>query len=176
MVLHGYKTLTHRPTVERVGGISLRHFESQRHADEWLDIHAAVFAQGTSHRPWTRQDFARELLDKTRWDPRRMWLAVTNLQRQPDCDTSVVPDSASAIVGTVTCGQRTRAGGELPVIHWLMVRPAWRGRGIGRLLVSALEQDCFDAGETVVGLETLSDLTAAVALYQALGYRFEKRG
>jgi len=57
------------------------------------------------------------------------------------------------------------------VIHWLAVLPNWRRRGVGRLLVAALEQCCWDAGQHEVFLETHAGWTSALRFYESRGYR-----
>ena len=60
------------------------------------------------------------------------------------------------------------ATGELKRMY---VRPAFRGRGIGRHLLAALEELAFQQGHSVLCLETGSYLPAAIGLYTSSGYR-----
>lgn len=48
--------------------------------------------------------------------------------------------------------------------------PAYRGRGIGKAVLTAILQTIRAEGETVVRLETGEKLTAAVALYRKHGF------
>lgn len=48
--------------------------------------------------------------------------------------------------------------------------PAWRGRGLGVRLVSALEEIAWVRGARAVRLDTRADLVEACALYERLGY------
>ncbi|WP_431926579.1 GNAT family N-acetyltransferase [Micromonospora wenchangensis] len=71
----------------------------------------------------------------------------------------------------VACGgvQSLDAGtGELKRMY---VRPAYRGRGIARQLLSALEELAFQRGHSVLCLETGSYLPAAIGLYTSCGYQ-----
>jgi putative acetyltransferase len=52
----------------------------------------------------------------------------------------------------------------------MYVRPAFRGRGIARQLIVAIEEEALAAGRPVIRLETGNYLPAAVALYQSSGY------
>jgi GNAT superfamily N-acetyltransferase len=49
--------------------------------------------------------------------------------------------------------------------------PEWRGRGLGRLLLSRLEHDAVSRGAQVAVLETGVRNHAALALFQHAGYR-----
>lgn len=57
--------------------------------------------------------------------------------------------------------------GELKRMY---VRPAYRGRGIARQLLAALEELAFQQGHSVVCLETGTYLPAAIGLYTSCGY------
>lgn len=52
----------------------------------------------------------------------------------------------------------------------LYVRPAFRGFGLGRLLVQALLDEAKRAGFSAVLLDTLDDMEAARGLYAAFGF------
>lgn len=52
----------------------------------------------------------------------------------------------------------------------LYVRPAFRGFGLGRLLVQALLDDAKRAGYSSVLLDTLDDMEAARGLYASFGF------
>lgn len=52
----------------------------------------------------------------------------------------------------------------------LFVRPAFRGLGLGRQLVDAVIVGAQQAGYTTMLLDTLTDMEAARALYQEVGF------
>lgn len=52
----------------------------------------------------------------------------------------------------------------------LFVRPGFRGHGLGRQLVDAVVFGAQQAGYTTMLLDTLSDMEAARALYQEIGF------
>lgn len=54
-------------------------------------------------------------------------------------------------------------------LRQMYVRPAFRGRGIARQLIVAIEEEALAAGRPVIRLATGS--AAAIALYQSSGYR-----
>jgi GNAT superfamily N-acetyltransferase len=70
----------------------------------------------------------------------------------------------------VTLALRGAGPQAQPVVHWLAVHPAWRRRGVGRLLMAALEACAWDAGGRTLALETHEDWRAAIEFYGALGY------
>src|SRR4051794_27246916 len=107
-------------------------------------------------RPWSDYDFFSEMQSKSWWWPERTWLAFAL-------------DTASP-VGAVTLAVREGVAGKIPVVHWLLVDPAWRRRGIGRLLVSHLERAAWNDGWREIELEKHAGWTAAVAFYQSIGY------
>jgi putative acetyltransferase len=53
----------------------------------------------------------------------------------------------------------------------MYVRPAFRGRGLARQLIVAVEEEALAEGRPVIRLETGVHLPAAIALYQSSGYR-----
>jgi putative acetyltransferase len=112
---------------------------------------------------------------------------VTAQQREMRDTAEFVPDDDAtsylvAVVGgrAVGCGVWRRLTAGLVEIKRMYVRPAFRGRGIARQLIVAIEEEALAAGRPVVRLETVRP--AAIALFQSSGYRqvpgrgcFEKR-
>lgn len=76
-------------------------------------------------------------------------------------------------VGLANCftGFSTFAARPLINVHDLAVQPAQRGKGIGRALMQAIEQEAAARGACKVTLEVLANNSNAMALYTALGYR-----
>ncbi len=63
------------------------------------------------------------------------------------------------------------ASGWTGVVYTLDVHPDYRGRGIGRALIAALEKELLDEGAKAIKLEAAVDNPRAVELYRSAGYR-----
>jgi putative acetyltransferase len=70
----------------------------------------------------------------------------------------------------VACGAWQALDDGVAEIKRMYVRPAFRGAGIGRQLIVALEEEALAADRPIVRLETGTYLPAAIALYRSLGY------
>ncbi|MET8092937.1 GNAT family N-acetyltransferase [Micromonospora sp. NPDC005220] len=71
----------------------------------------------------------------------------------------------------VACGGLQTIDAETSEVKRMYVRPGYRGRGIARQLLAALEECAFRQGHSVVCLETGTYLPAAIALYTSCGYQ-----
>lgn len=158
-ILHFRKQLVGPPPVAPVAGIVVRTMVLPEDVAAWLALRKWAMARQTPVvRPWSPDDFQAEMALKPWWRPERSWLAIAG-------DVAGHKPTAS-LVGSVTLAERK----EAPVVHWLLVDPAWRRRGVGRLLMSHLERAAWDAGRREVQLETHSGWAEAVRFYQSIGY------
>jgi GNAT superfamily N-acetyltransferase len=71
----------------------------------------------------------------------------------------------------VACGGVQALDAETAELKRMYVRPAYRGRGLARQLLVALEELAGRYGHRVLCLETGSYLPAAIGLYTSAGYR-----
>jgi putative acetyltransferase len=71
----------------------------------------------------------------------------------------------------VGCGAWQPLDAGVAEIKRMYVRPAFRGRGIARQLVVALEEEALAADRPLIRLETGSYMPSAIALYRSSGYR-----
>jgi len=126
---------------------------------KWLVLRDSAMA-GTvpSARAWNHEDFHAEMTSKSWWRDDWSWVAIST------------EGSATNIIGAVTLALRESANASIPVVHWLLVDPLFRRRGIARLLMSNLESAARGAGYGEVQLETHAGWQAAVAFYQSIGY------
>jgi putative acetyltransferase len=70
----------------------------------------------------------------------------------------------------VACGAWQAMKDGAAELKRLYVRPAFRGRGIARQLVVAIEEEVLAAGVSLLRLETGRQLSSATALYRSAGY------
>jgi GNAT superfamily N-acetyltransferase len=92
-----------------------------------------------------------------------------------DGQATVVHDGAAYLVAVLdgraaACGAWQPLEAGIAELKRMYVRPAYRGRGIARQLVVALEEEALAAGYPVLRLETGTYLPAAISLYRSAGY------
>src|SRR5688572_23135045 len=120
-VLHLRKELIAPPVAVTVPGVHLRTFAMSNDLERWLALRDGVMAgQLPTVRSWTDADFYAEMASKSWWQADRTWLACR-------------AHEAGDLIGAVTLAVREGKVASLPVVHWLLVDPKWRRRGIGRM-------------------------------------------
>jgi GNAT superfamily N-acetyltransferase len=161
-ILHLRKQLSRRPVTRSVAEVGVRSMVVPDDIDAWLSLHGrATAGLRPPVRRWSRDDFLAEMVQKPWW--RSDWTWITSA---PGLGESRL----GALIGAVTLGLRHGRESCVPVIHWLLVDPAWRRRGVGRRLVRHLERAAWEAGWREVQLETHAGWTEAIAFYHSIGY------
>jgi len=74
----------------------------------------------------------------------------------------------------VTLGYSMEYGGPIAIIDDLFVKPAFRGRGLGKAALAELRTFCANDGISALEVETGLDNAAALAVYRDTG--FEETG
>ena len=74
----------------------------------------------------------------------------------------------------VGCAGLRRLSSERGEIKQVYVRPAFRGRGLGKALIEAIVEAARQIGYRTLRLETASYMKDAQALYQSLGFHLIK--
>jgi putative acetyltransferase len=71
----------------------------------------------------------------------------------------------------VACGAWQALEDGVAELKRMYVRPAFRGRGIARQMIVAIEEEALAAGRPVIRLETGTYLPAAISLCRSSGYQ-----
>lgn len=162
-VLQLSKTLIERPSLPEADWVAIRTFGGREDIPLWLELRRRAFAlMKVGVRDWDQDDFRREFLAKPWWNRDHLWIAETT-------PAANAPRPRTAI-GTVTLASRGGGPQGLPVVHWLAVHPAWRRKGVGRILMATLEGCVWDSGGRRIALETHEDWRSAAEFYGSLGY------
>jgi GNAT superfamily N-acetyltransferase len=160
-ILHFRKQLTGPPVATEVPGIRVRNMQVPDDIPGWLALRdRAMATERPATRSWREADFRAEMTSKPWWRADHCWVAVSRQQNEP----------SQAPLGAVTLALRSGESSEVPVVHWLLVDPMQRRRGIGRALIEHLERAAWETGWREVQLETHVGWGAAVAFYQSMGY------
>ncbi len=102
--------------------------------------------------------------------------AMNAVLDDPGAAECIVAEDDGRIVGSVflyPAGAAAYRGGNVqpsPEFRLLAVAPNARGRGVGRALVEECVRRSRATGATELGLHTSKSLTAAIALYEAMGF------
>lgn len=119
--------------------------------DPESDLDAVVRVESRSFpRPWNRPMFLQALTNPA---------TRTLVARAPDGSVT------GYLIGQVVPGELQ--------IHTVAVDPAWRGRGVGRVLVAAALAASAGEGAETATLDVRRSNGAARRLYEALGFRCE---
>jgi putative acetyltransferase len=86
----------------------------------------------------------------------------------PDDDSAYLV--AAVDFRAVACASWRALTDGVAELRRMYVRPSFRGRGIARQLIVAVEEEALAAGRPVIRLETGRTLAAPIALYRSAGY------
>jgi GNAT superfamily N-acetyltransferase len=158
-ILHFRKQLTATPVAVEAPDIAVRPLHLPDDLGQWLALRiAAMSSEKPAARAWNVELFHTEMTRKTWWRSDRSWVAVSTDHATPN------------IIGAVTLAMREGDSTSTPVVHWLLVDPAWRRRGVAHLLMTYVEAAAWNDGHREIQLETHAGWQAACAFYQSVGY------
>jgi GNAT superfamily N-acetyltransferase len=95
-------------------------------------------------------------------------VSASPAEMSPPAGAFVVVSADGAAIG---CGGLKRLDGETCEIKRMYLEPRWRGRGLSRPLLEALEARGRELGYRVVRLDTGDRQPSARHLYESAGYR-----
>ncbi|MDY7087999.1 MAG: mycothiol synthase [Actinomycetota bacterium] len=148
------------PDIPLPPGVTVRGFRPGADEDAWLGVNSRAFAHHPEQGRWTRDDLL--LREAEPWfDPAGFLLAV---------------DIADVVLGFHWTKVHPASGAEPAIgeIYVLGVDPAGHRKGLGAALSVAGLRHLAGQGLTVANLYVDESNTAAVALYQRLGFAVHK--
>jgi GNAT superfamily N-acetyltransferase len=158
-ILHLRKELVDPPVERLAANFLVRSIVLPDDIEGWLELRKRATANLTPPvREWSRAEFMSQMIERAWWRDEQTWLAIDAASGRP------------TVIGAVTLALRTGPVASLPIIHWLLVDPAWRRRGVGRMLMSRLECAAWEAGWREIELETHAGWSEAAAFYHSMGY------
>jgi GNAT superfamily N-acetyltransferase len=91
-------------------------------------------------------------------------------------DVAGCPEAIEFMLGLidgkpVACGALAQVGPAIGEIIQMYVRPAWRGQGLSRLILAALEERAVELGWQTLRLEAAPEGVRAIRLYEGSGFR-----
>lgn len=89
-------------------------------------------------------------------------------QFDPEWDGFWVAEAGDHVVGAIVIVHRGR---ELAQLRWFILRPAYRGLGLGRKLMTCAVDFCRDKQFKRVFLWTFDELHVAIHLYRSFGFK-----
>ena len=89
-------------------------------------------------------------------------------QFDPEWDGFWVAEAGDHVVGAIVIVHRGR---ELAQLRWFILRPTYRGLGLGRKLMTCAVDFCRDKQFKKVFLWTFDELDAAIYLYRSFGFK-----
>lgn len=119
---------------------------------------------------------ASELLADTVAELRQLYGVMSGQIGVPLETHELAPPGGVYLVGRahgdpVAGGGVRTIGARMGEVKRMYVRPTWRGRGVGALLLAALEAAAADAGMARLRLDTGPLQVSAQRLYERSGYR-----
>lgn len=149
------------PVPAHPAGFRPRHFAGIEDIDSWLELRERAFrGEMPPARRWSAREFEREFLSQPWWLAERFFVL----------ESASFEGQAPRWAGSVVLSERRGSGDVRACVHWLMVDPDFRRRGLARWLLSALICAAWNLGLREVLLESHSGWSAALKCYRAAGF------
>jgi mycothiol synthase len=148
-----------RPEVILPPGTELRTFRPGADDEVWLGLNARAFSHHPEQGSWTAADLAERMAEPW-FDPAGFFLLLAQGEPVGFHWTKVHP---AGDYGATPVGE----------VYVVGIDPGAQGHGYGRLLTVAGINHLADSGLTRIVLYVDADNTAAVRLYDTLGFRLE---
>ena len=167
------------PPAELPPDVRLRPFDADRDVAEWLDLNARAFANLPDQAGWTEADLRRRMAEP--WfdaagfllaegaDGRLVGFHWTKVHGHADSAHEHPPREHPGIERPHVDSHR-HAHDPIGEVYVVGVDPGQRGRGLGRALTLAGLHHLRRTGLSTAMLYVDADNTAAISLYQSLGF------
>jgi len=134
--------------------LSIRHDLKPGDIGYLIHLHGVLYAREQGWNPTFEAYVAGTLAEfaKSHSDRERIWIVEKDGQ----------------VAGAIAIVSASREEAQL---RWFLLDPELRGQGIGRILINEALAFCRNSGYSSVFLRTVTALTAAAGLYQAVGFR-----
>jgi mycothiol synthase len=153
-------------------GVTIRTFVAGQDEDAWLDLNARAFASHPEQGAWTREDL--DLREREPWfDPRGFFLAERGGKLAGFHWTKIHGSAGAAAADAAPGadpGAAARAREPIGEVYVVGVDPDVRGAGLGKALTLVGLNYLRDRGLPQVMLYVDESNTAAIRLYESLGF------
>ena len=133
-------------------------FRTYRPGDEhhWIRLFDLVFRDLLgSFRPWTHEQFRVQFLDRPVFQAERLFFLCQ--EDRP--------------VGSITAWTGDEEGRAVGIVHWVMLDPELRGKGLGRPMMVQCMNRLREEGWPEAFLTTRANLNMAILLYERMGFK-----
>lgn len=161
--------------------VRLRTFSPGSDEEAWLAVNGAAFAHHAEQGSMTRADLEARMAEDW-FDPDGFFLAVRDSADNAEAGSTGPGDPDRVATGPASTAEEilgfhwtkihpaTGHQGALGEVYVVGVAPAAQGMGLGRVLTAAGIRYLQQAGLEAIMLYVDADNTAAVSLYQKLGF------
>lgn len=133
-----------------------------------MDVVLTVVDPSAPEAQWAMAQYFKELAQRfpSGFDPGDA-LAEGARRYRPPTGAFVLAVAGEETAG---CGALDLLDDVRAEVKRMWIAPAHRGQGLGRRLLSRLEEEAVRAGRTAIVLDTNGTLVEAIALYERAGY------